>query len=90
VAWLCRVEFGAVALCLCAVIGRLILREAGALVRRCAAEDWLLLAGSLGTAGRMAVTPWMGHLDTGWVWLFGAVCAVHVSVKGIRAARVEN
>ncbi len=90
VAWLCRVEFGAVALCLCAVIARLMVREAGALVRACSAEDWLLLAGSLATAGRMVLVPWMGDVGTGWIWVFAVTCAAHLAAKGVRATRVEN
>jgi hypothetical protein len=90
VAWLWRVEFGAVALCLSAVILRLMVREAGALARAAKAEDWLLLAGALVTAGRVAVLPWAGDLATGWVWMFAATCAVHLAAKGFRATRVEN
>jgi hypothetical protein len=90
VAWLGRVEFGAVALCLFAVIVRLMVREAAAMLRACAAEDWLLLAGTLGTAGRVSATLWMGDVGRGWVWAFAVICAVHLAVKGFRATRVEN
>ncbi len=90
VAWLCRVEFGAVALCLCGVIARVMVREGGALVRASVAEDWLLLAGSLATAGRMVMAPWMGNVGAVWIWLFAATCAAHLAVKGFRATRVEN
>lgn len=88
--WLWRIEFGAVALCLCAVIVRLMVSEAGALVRECAPEDWLLLAGSLATAGRVVVMPWAGQVGTGWIWVFAVTCAAHLAVKGFRATRVEN
>ena len=90
VAWLGRVEFGAVALCLCVVIVRLMVREARTLARECVAEDWLLLAGTLTTAGRVAMVPWMGDVGTGWVWLFAGTCAAHLAAKGYRATRVEN
>jgi hypothetical protein len=90
VVWLCRVEFGAVALCLCAVIARVMVREGAAFARACAAEDWLLLAGSLATVGRMVMAPWMGDVGAGWVWMFAATCAAHLAVKGFRATRVEN
>ena len=90
VAWLWRVEFGAVALCLYAVMVRFMVREAGALARACAAEDWFLLAGSLATAGRLVLAPWRGDLGAGWVWVFAVTCAVHLAVKGIRASRVKN
>lgn len=89
-AWLWRVEFGVVALCLCAVIVRLMVREGWTLVRACVAEDWLLLAGTLATAGRMAMAPWMGDVGTGWVWVFAVTCAAHLAAKGFRAIQVEN
>lgn len=89
-AWLWRVEFGAVALCFCAVIARLMVRQGGALLRACAAEDWLLLAASLAAAGRIVLTPWMGQVETGWVWMFAVTCAVHLAVKGFRTTRIEN
>ena len=89
-AWLWRVEFGAVGLCFFAVIARLMVREAGALVRGCAAEDWLLLAGSLATAGRVVMAPWVGQVQTGWVWAFAGICAVYLAVKGLRATGAEN
>jgi len=90
VVWLCRIEFGGVALFLCALIVRLMVRQAGALVRAYAAEDWLLLAGSLVTAGRVVLVPWTGPIGTGWLWMFAATCATHLVVKGLRAIRVEN
>lgn len=89
-AWLGRIEFGAVALFLGAVMARLMVRKAGALLRACEAEDWLLLAGSLATAGRMVSAPWWGDVGTGWIWGFAVTCAVHLAVKGFRATRVEN
>jgi hypothetical protein len=90
VKWLWQVEFGAVALCLLGVIVRLIVREAGALVRAARAEDWLLLAGALVTVGRVAMLSWAGDLATGWVWMFAATCGVHLAVKGFRATRVKS
>ena len=90
VAWLWRVEFGAVGLCMCAVIVRVLLREAGALLRGCAAEDWLLLAGALATTGRVAMAPWSGQVQKGWIWMFAVVCATHLAVKGFRATRVRS
>jgi len=90
VAWLWRVEFGAVALCLLGVIVRLIVREAGALARAARVEDWLLLAGTLVTVGRVTMLPWAGDLATGWVWMFAATCVVHLAVKGFRATRVKS
>lgn len=89
-AWLWRIEFGAVALCLMAVIVRLIVRAWRALVRDSGAEDWALLAGSLVTAGRVAGMPWLGRVGTGWVWAYAAICAVHLAVKGFRATQVRN
>ena len=89
-AWLGRIEFGAVALFLGAVMARLMVRKAGALLRACEAEDWLLLAGSLATAGRMVIAPWLGDVGTGWVWVFAVICAVHLAVKGFRATRIAN
>ena len=89
-AWLWRVEFGAVAICLCAVIVRLMVREGGALMREAGAEDWLLLAGSLATATRVVLAPWMGDVGTRWVWMFAVTCGVHLAVKGFRATQVEN
>jgi hypothetical protein len=90
VAWLWRIEFGAVALCLGAVMARLIMREAGTLLRADETEDWLLLAGSLATAGRVVAAPRMGDVGAGWVWMFAVTCAAHLAVKGFRATRVEN
>jgi hypothetical protein len=90
VAWLGRVEFGAVAFCVCAVIARVMVREAAALARACAAEDWLLLVGSVATAGRVAMVPWMGAVGRGWVWIFALTCVAHLAVKGFRATRVES
>jgi hypothetical protein len=90
VAWLWRVEFGAVALCMCAVIVRFLVREAGALVRASGAEDWLLLAGALATAGRVAIVPWSGQVQRVWVWVFALICATHLAVKGLRATRVKS
>lgn len=90
VLWLWRAEFGAVALCLCAVMARLMVREAGALIRQAAAEDWLLLAGSLAAAGRVVLVPWVGVVDKGWIWMFAVTCATHLAVKGFRATRAEN
>lgn len=89
-AWLWRIEFGAVALCLGAVMARLMVRESAALLRAGEAEDWLLLAGSLVTAGRVVIAPWWGDVGTGWVWVFAVICAVHLAVKGFRATRVAN
>ena len=88
--WFCRIEFGTVAIFLCALIVRLMVRQAGALMRASAAEDWLLLAGSLATAGRMMVVPWSGPIGAGWIWMFAVTCATHLVVKGFRAIRVEN
>ena len=88
--WLWRTEVGAVALCLCAVIVRLMVREARTLMRECVAEDWLLLAGSLATAGRIAIMPWTGPVGTRWVWIFAVTCAMYLIAKGLRATRVEN
>jgi hypothetical protein len=90
VAWLWRIEFGAVALCLGAVMVRLMAREGRRLMRVCAPEDWLLLAGALATAARVAMAPWRGDVGTGWVWLFAVTCAAHLAAKGYRATRVEN
>lgn len=89
-AWLWRVEFGAVALCLCAVIVRLLVREAGALMRASGAEDWLLLAGAVVTAARVALRPWSGQIQQGWLWLFAVICVTHLAVKGFRATRVKS
>ena len=88
--WLWRIEVGAVALCLCAVIVRLMVREARTLMRECVAEDWLLLASSLATAGRVAILPWAGPVDRRWIWIFAATCAMYLIAKGFRATRVEN
>jgi len=89
VAWLWRIEFGAVALCTCAVIVRLLVRETGALIRASRSEDLLLLAGTLATAGRVAMVPWSGQVQKGWVWVFAVVCAMHLAVKAFRATRVK-
>ena len=88
--WLWRVEFGAVAFCLGAVVARLMVREGAAFLRACAAEDWLLLAGALATAGRLAAAPWIGDVGMVWIWVFAVICAAHLAVKGFRATRVEN
>ena len=63
---------------------RLMVREGRALLRACVAEDWLLLAGSLATAGRVAAAPWVGDVGTLWVWVFAVICAAHLAVKGFR------
>lgn len=73
-----------------AVIVRLLVREAGALLRASEAEDWLLLAGSLVTAGRIAMVPWSGQVHEGWVWGFALICATHLAVKWFRATRVKS
>jgi len=90
VAWLWRVEFGAVALGMCAVIVRLLLREAGGLMRASRGEDWLLLAATLLTAGRVAMVPWSGQMQKDWVWVFAVACATHLAVKAFRATRVKS
>ena len=89
-AWLWRVEFGAVALLMGAVIVRLVVREAGALLRASEAEDWLLLAGSLVTAGRVAMVPWSGQVQEGWLWGFALICAAHLAAKVFRAPRAKS
>jgi hypothetical protein len=86
VAWLLRVEFGAVALVFCAVLARLLLREARVFRRVRAAEDWMLLAAAAVTAARVT----MGAPETAWVWGFGLMCAAYLAAKGMRATRVEN
>ena len=65
-------------------MARLMVREGRALLRACAAEDWLLLAGSLATAGRGAAAPWAGNVGTRWVWVFAAICAAYLALKGFR------
>ena len=73
-----------------AVIVRLLVRETGALMRASRAEDWLLLAGALVTAGRVAIMPWSGPVQGAWVWGFALICTTHLAVKGFRATRVKS
>ena len=65
-------------------MARLMVREGKALLQASMAEDWLLLAGSLVTAARVAAAPWVGNVGTRWVWVFAAICAAYLAVKGFR------
>ena len=88
--WLCRAEFGAIALGFFALIVRLIVRGGGALLREALGEDWLLLVGSLATAGRVAMLPWLGDVGAAWIWVFAATCATHLAVKGFRQLELRT